>query len=177
MPLADFYSKLPLAGESSMDYWICLNKAVDAADECLRRQGRNIEDPSHEVTMMLVKHCPDPALASVLKCKISEKWTANKVQEHLIEHQREARTMSHSKSCRPKNIGAHPQTSAIDTVPANNTTDLICYPKSMGPSSSSQAEGVCVQSLIGLLNRVLEQKAPTAAVAPPSRGASCHCSE
>jgi predicted nucleic-acid-binding Zn-ribbon protein len=46
MPLADFYSKLPLAGESSMDYWICLNKAVDAADECLRRQGRNIEDPT-----------------------------------------------------------------------------------------------------------------------------------
>ena len=126
--------------------------------------------PSHEVTMMLVKYCPDPALASVLKCRIPEKWTANEIQEHLIEHQREARTMSQAKSCRPKNVGAHPQTSAIDTVPANNTTDLICYPTSMGPSSSSQAEGVCVQSLIGLLNRVLEQKALTAAVAPPSRG-------
>ena len=119
--------------------------------------------------MTLVKHSPDPAPASDLKCKISEKWTANEIQEHLIEHQREARTMSQAKSCRPKNVGAHPQTSAIDTVPANNTTDLICYPTSMGPSSSSQAEGVCVQSLIGLLNRVLEQKALTAAVAPPSR--------
>ncbi|KAK0133537.1 hypothetical protein N1851_030956 [Merluccius polli] len=91
MPLADFYNTLPLTGESPMDYWIRLNKAVDVADECLRRQGRNIEDPSHEVTMMLVKHCPDPALASVLKCKTSEKWTANEIQEHLIEHQREAR--------------------------------------------------------------------------------------
>ena len=38
-----------------MDYWIRLNKAVDDADECLRRQGRNVKDPSHEVTMMLVK--------------------------------------------------------------------------------------------------------------------------
>ena len=55
MPLADFYNTLPLAGESPMYYWIRLNKAVDVADECLRRQGRNIEDSSHEVTMMLVK--------------------------------------------------------------------------------------------------------------------------
>lgn len=153
-----------------MDYWIRLNKAVDVADECLRRQGRNIEDPSHEVTMMLVKHCPDPALASVLKCKISERWTANEIQEHLIEHQREARTMSQAKSYRPKNIGAHAQTSAIETVTANNTTDLTGHSKTMGPSSSPQTESICVQSLIGLLNRVLEQKAQTAAVAPPSRG-------
>ncbi|CAM4273024.1 unnamed protein product [Leuciscus chuanchicus] len=36
MPLADFYNTLPLAGESPMDYWISLNKAVDVADECLR---------------------------------------------------------------------------------------------------------------------------------------------
>jgi hypothetical protein len=144
MPPADFYNTLPLAGESPVDYWIRLNRVLDVADVCLRRQGRNVEDPSHEVTMTLVKHSPDPAPASDLKCKISEKWTANEIQEHLIEHQREARTMSQAKSCRPKNVGAHPQTSAIDTVPANNTTDLICYPESMGPSSSSQAEGVCV---------------------------------
>ena len=169
MPLADFYNTLPLAGESPMDYWIRLNKAVDVADECLRRQGRNIEDPSHEVTMMLVKHCPDPALASVLKCKTAEKWTANEIQEHLIEHQREARTMSQAKSYRPKNIGAHAQTSAIETVTANNTTDLTCYSKAMEPPSSSQTESVCIQSLIGLLNRVLEQKAQTAAVVPPNR--------
>ncbi|KAK0150690.1 hypothetical protein N1851_008202 [Merluccius polli] len=32
MPLADFYNTLPLAGESPMDYWIRLNKAVDVAD-------------------------------------------------------------------------------------------------------------------------------------------------
>ena len=169
MPLADFYNTLPLAGESPMDYWIRLNKAVDVADECLRRQGRNIDDLSHEVTMMLVKHCPDPALASVLKCKTAEKWTANEIQEHLIEHQREARTMSQAKSYRSKNIGAHAQTSAIETVTMNNTTDLTCYSKAMEPPSSTQTESVCIQSLIGLLNRVLEQKAQTAVAAPPNR--------
>lgn len=66
-----------------MDYWICLNKAVDVADECLRRQGRNIESPAHEVPMMFVEHCPDPALTSVLKCKTAEKWTSHEIQEHL----------------------------------------------------------------------------------------------
>lgn len=58
---------------------------------------------------------------------------------------------------------------AIETVTAN-TTNLTCFPKSMGPSSSPQTESICIQSLIGLLNRVLEQQAQTAAVAPPSRG-------
>lgn len=61
-PLADFYSTLPRQSETSMDYWIRLNKAVDLANDCLLRQGKRVEDPSHEVTMMFVKHCPDPAL-------------------------------------------------------------------------------------------------------------------
>lgn len=46
MPLADFYSTLPTVGENAMDYWIRLNKAVDVAEDCLKRQGRNLEDPS-----------------------------------------------------------------------------------------------------------------------------------
>ncbi|KAI3369532.1 hypothetical protein L3Q82_007742 [Scortum barcoo] len=45
----DVYNTLPLTGENPMDYWIRLNKAVDVADECLRRQGRNIENPAHEM--------------------------------------------------------------------------------------------------------------------------------
>lgn len=41
-----------------MDYWIHLNKSIDAADECLRRQRRLVEDPSAEVVMMFINHCP-----------------------------------------------------------------------------------------------------------------------
>lgn len=36
-PLADFYSTLPRQSESSLDYWIRLNKAIDLANECLQR--------------------------------------------------------------------------------------------------------------------------------------------
>lgn len=50
MLLADFYGTLPVAGENAMEYWIRLNKAVDVADKCLRRQSRSIEDPTREET-------------------------------------------------------------------------------------------------------------------------------
>ena len=39
MPLADFYNTLPLNGESPMDYWIRMNKAVDVADEMSEKAG------------------------------------------------------------------------------------------------------------------------------------------
>lgn len=32
LPLADFYSTLPMHGESAVDYWIRINKAADLAD-------------------------------------------------------------------------------------------------------------------------------------------------
>lgn len=39
MPLADFYSTMPVAGENPFEYWIRLNKAVDAAEEGLSRRA------------------------------------------------------------------------------------------------------------------------------------------
>lgn len=84
IPLADFYNTLPLGRKSPMGYWIHLNKVVGVADECLKRQGQNVDDPSHEVTMMFVKHRPNLALSSILKFKTAEKWTANEIQDTLL---------------------------------------------------------------------------------------------
>lgn len=53
--------------------------------------------------MIFVKHCPDTALASVFKYKPAEKWTAGEIQEHIVEHQREARPSSQVKASK------HPQ--------------------------------------------------------------------
>lgn len=172
MPLADFYNTLPLTAENPMDYWIRLNKAVDVADECLRRQGRNIENPAHEVTMMFVKHCPDPALANVLKCKTSEKWTSHEIQEHLIEHQREFKKKIQDKTCRPphhRQFGAHAQVSTLEDATTDNVREHTSEQSMMGPSSTSPVENTCIQSLIGLLNRVLEQKTQSAINTGPSR--------
>ena len=54
MPLADFYDTYAAPGESAMDYWICVNKAMDMVDVCLRKRGHAISDPSHEVCLMFI---------------------------------------------------------------------------------------------------------------------------
>ncbi len=88
-PLRDFYETIPRRSECGLDYWIRLNKAVDLADECLRRQGKKVEDPSHEVTMMFVRHCPEPTLYAALRSKPLESWTANEVQALIDSHHRD----------------------------------------------------------------------------------------
>lgn len=91
LPMKDFYSTIPHANESAMDYWIRLNKSIDAADECLRRRGRSVEDPSAEVVMMFINHCPDPSPAMSFQLKAPERWTAAEVQERLDSHMRNVR--------------------------------------------------------------------------------------
>ena len=79
MPLADFYNTFPKPGEEAKENWIRLNKTMDVTGECLKRQGRSIEDPDHEVSMMSIKHCPDQSLASIFKFKSAGKWLASEV--------------------------------------------------------------------------------------------------
>ncbi|KAI5620950.1 hypothetical protein C0J50_19553 [Silurus asotus] len=81
MPLANFYGTVPLAGEDPVEYWVQLNKAVDLAEEALKRLGRRMEDPCQEVAMMFVKYCPDSTFAAVLRFKSPEKWTAQEIIE------------------------------------------------------------------------------------------------
>lgn len=83
-PLRDFYETLPRRSESGLDYWIRLNKAVDLADECLQRQ----------VTMMFVRHCPEPALYAALRSKPLESWTAREVQALIDSHHRDKQSTS-----------------------------------------------------------------------------------
>lgn len=89
MPLADFYSTLPRANESPLDYWVRLNRAADVADECLQRQGKGMGDLNGEVAMMFVRHCNEPSLSVVFKSKLSSSWTAKEVQERIDDYHRE----------------------------------------------------------------------------------------
>lgn len=88
MPMRDFYNTLPHHGESAMEYWIRLNKAIDVAEECLRRQRRVLEEPGAELVTMFVSHCPDPSLAVSLSFKPAEKWTPSEIQERVDARQR-----------------------------------------------------------------------------------------
>ena len=94
LPLADFYATLPTHKENPVDYWIRLNKAADQANEGLRRQGKQGEDMADEVALMFVKHCPDPELTCILKCKPVHEWNSRDVQLRIDDYQRELRASS-----------------------------------------------------------------------------------
>lgn len=91
LPLADFYATLPRHRENPVDYWIRLNKAADLALEGLRRRGKQTENMNDEVALMFVKHCPDPELSCILKCKPIHEWTSRDVQLRIDDYQSELR--------------------------------------------------------------------------------------
>lgn len=158
MPLADFYSTVPVAGENPVEYWIRLNKAVDAAEESLSRQGRHIDDPRREVTMMFVKHCPDPSLAAVLRFKAPEKWTAGEIQEHVDRHQIDTRERLNNRPYRPglvRPVTAQAQTPVSEEAPMPSKPVMPPVQAEAGVTSAPHFDENCLRTLIGLLDRTL----------------------
>lgn len=158
MPLADFYNTLPKPAEDAMEYWIRLNKTMDIAIECLKRQGRRIEDPNHEVSMMFTKHCPDQSLANVFKFKSADKWLASEIQERLDEHMQDKKSRASVKSAQPDTVKckAHSQCQApfVDSGPEPRPTSSM---QSSVPSAVS-ADNDYMKSLVGLLDRLVMQQ-------------------
>lgn len=146
MPMADFYSTVPVTGEFPVEYWLRLNKAVDAAEEGLKRLGRRMEDPCQEVAMMFVKHCPDPTLAAVFKFKAPDKWAASEVQEHIDRYQIEMKeVLSKSKCLRP--IAVHTQAPTLDESPVQKDITVT------RPTCNDD----CLKVLVSLFDRALSQ--------------------
>ncbi|KAL4008635.1 hypothetical protein ACER0C_002487 [Sarotherodon galilaeus] len=123
LPLADFYATLPTRGENPVDYWIRLNKAAELAIEGLRRQGQTATPLTHEVACMFVKHCPDPELSYVFKCKPVHEWTARDVQQRIDDYQREVRANGRAsgaaqlKCCNSTITTVHPNASPAAAAP------------------------------------------------------------
>lgn len=156
MPLADFYNTLPMPSEDAMEYWIRLNKTMDVAKECLERQGRRVCDPSHEISMMFIKHCPDKSLSNVFKFKSAEKWSAGEIQERLDEHmqERKARTFTNLRSL---NITEHRAcTQSPDVVETVASNSPLSIPPS--PMVQSGSDSACMKSLVSLLDRLVTQQ-------------------
>ena len=130
LPMKDFYSTIPRANESAMDYWIRLNKSIDAADECLRRRGRSVEDPSAEVVMMFINHCPDPSLTMSFQLKAPEQWTASEVQGRLDSYTRNVRRTA-SESRHTECLSACSQSPVADSF------------RSSCPGGAQAAFGIC----------------------------------
>ncbi|KAL1277007.1 hypothetical protein QQF64_023680 [Cirrhinus molitorella] len=109
MPLADFYATMPLLNEKPFDYWIRLHNAIDIAGEGLKRQGKTLDDPFREVTVMFIRNCPDPELSLIFKYKPLEEWTAADVQVRLDEYQRENKLQQRKSNAHGSGIACHVQ--------------------------------------------------------------------
>lgn len=146
LPLADFYSTYPEPRENPVDYWIRLNKSADLAEEGLRRQGRFMDNISMEVTRMFVKHCPDPELLCLFKCKPIDEWNARDIQRRLDDYQREKRTPLSNLNPRPRytvaSIHCTDPPKSTDYCQSNIQTDLSNVPPAV-PSSLSEAQ--CIE--------------------------------
>lgn len=160
MPMADFYNTVPFARESPLDYWVRLNKAVDAAEEGLKRLGRHVDNPCQEATMMFVKHCPDPALAAILKFKAPDKWTASEIQEHIDRYQIETREQAFSRSRYPKLATVHTQ-APVPEPPSYHLRDIPSHQET-GAAAPLQCNDSCMRTLISLFERTLSQNSQIA---------------
>ena len=91
MRLADVYSMLPLEGETPFDYLIRLNRAIEVAEDSLKRQNKELDNPSRVLTVMFIKHCPNPELSLIFICKPLHEWMAAEVHGRLEMYQRKCK--------------------------------------------------------------------------------------
>lgn len=169
MPMADFYTTRPLQHEGVMEYWIRLNNAIDIADECLRRQGRSVEDPGREVTMMFVKYCPDPILFNRLSFKAAEEWTTSEVQERIDCFLRELRTRPHIGDRAPyRHAVSHTQTTMLQGTEVSQPSPLLSTPpQSTSPASRTDTHVMTPTSVSAFqLSPTADQFIPATAVTP-----------
>ena len=153
--MADFYSTVPAAGENPVEYWLRLNKAVDTAEEGLKRLGRRIEDPCQEVAMMFVKHCPNPSLAAVFKFKAPGKWTASEIQEYIDRYQIEMKEQLSSKSKRLQPVMVHAQSPTPSPETSQSNKPSVQCEDSAAPSPPCNDDSLKV--LVSLFNQALSQ--------------------
>lgn len=162
MPMSDFYNTLPRADESPMDYWIRLNKAIDVADECLRRRNKCVEDPATEAVMMFISHCPDPGLALSFQFKPAEQWSAAEVQERLDSHRRTLKR-AFARTSRSLPLSAcHQNTVTVcdDSVSSSPkqpalSSQIPSLAGQLNPNAAPFTPDASMQQLVGMMDKVL----------------------
>lgn len=167
MPMADFYSTLPVSGETPVEYWVRLNKAVDVAEEGLKRLGRQLENPCQEAAMMFVKHCPEPTLAAIFRFKSPDKWTASEIQEHIDRHQIEMKEHKFSKPKHSKPVTVHAQTFEPDSAAGCVVAPSVQV--EAGTTPSFHCKDDCMKMLTALLDHAVLQNTQMAARQAPGK--------
>ena len=161
LPVADFCATVPLTNEHAFDYWLRLNRAMEVAEDCAKRLGEQVGNPSRLLTHMFIRHCPDPELSLIFKCRPLGEWTPADIQQRLDEDRREKRLPRSAKMVplavtslkQELNSAVSPTMSAA--APAVQHSGLMCLPVQL-PHPQEPAEKM--DRVIALLERLLEQR-------------------
>lgn len=73
IPLQDFYTTLPEPQEDPFDYRLRVNRTADITAECLKQQGKVLDNQLIEVTRMFIRNCPNSDLALTFRSKTIDK--------------------------------------------------------------------------------------------------------
>jgi len=164
IPLQDFYTTLPEPQEDPFDYWLRLNRTADITAECLRQQGKVLDNQLIEVTRMFIRNCPSSDLALTFRSKTIDKWTAYEVQEILNEYHSEKSLRVTGQET--KLTGCEQKVSVnemkVSPGPCPVTTE-------QDSPQSKQSDNMALEKVIDMLERVLMSNSGNAQVSKDYR--------
>lgn len=148
VPLADFYSTLPKDQEDPYDYWLRLNRAADLATDCLREQGKTLDNPEMEVTHMFIRNCPCKDLALTFRSKTIDRWSACEVLEVLNEYHAEMsyKAASPVQPVKRMDIAVHKAEVSHSPVPTHSSHE---------PPQTPSPQYVPLAEVMSMLKKVL----------------------
>ncbi|XP_043116338.1 uncharacterized protein LOC122360080 [Puntigrus tetrazona] len=150
IPLQDFYTTLPEPQEEPFDYWLRLNRTADITAECLKQQGKVLDNWLIEVTRMFIRNCPNSDLVLTFRSKTIDKWTASEVQEILNEYHSEKNIRTTGKGHGP--VKCEQKFSVNEMHVSPSTCPIKVEQDSL---QSKQSETMALEKVINMLERVL----------------------
>ena len=147
VPLSDFYTTLPKEQEDPYEYWLRLNQAADITAECIKEQGKTLDNPRMEVTQMFIRNCPNKDLALTFRSKTADRWSAHEVQDVLNEYHSEVSFRTSAALCKQ----------ASDRVTANKIQISPCSVPSPDKQESQQIKDSdqALEKVIDMLENIL----------------------
>lgn len=156
IPLADFYTTLPKDQENPYEYWLRLNRAADVAVDCLKEQGKELDNPSVEITRMFIRNCPSKDLALTFRSKTIDKWSAHEVQDVLNEY--------HSEMTFKATVPVRREINAIEV----SSCPAACSDK-LDLKQPNVPDNSTLERVIGMLEKVLLHSQNSSKTSPGRR--------
>lgn len=156
LPLADFYTTLPMSGEGAYDYWLRLHQAADVATDRLKEQGKTLDCPALEVTRMFIKNCPSRELALTFRSKTIDKWSVEEVQDVLDEYHTEIRSKG-TASAVDKRLNEKVHVNKVEMQ-----CTVVSSPDRQDLHAANLTESPALDRVITMLEKILLQRATPA---------------